>query len=160
MTKEELTKWFWNKFYSCYPVKHQDYPDSIFYLYDKHFIRQKKLCRITGERLELPEVFSGMVLFEQDLKNKYFCCRYDEIWSFFQTNFNPNYLEIQSFIKSMLEEHDKMNVFTPDYDLALEYYMLEEHDKMNVFTPLSCTHIESKPLEEHDKKNECTHTKQ
>jgi len=47
MTK--LTKWFWNKFNSCYPVKQQDYPDSIFFVYDKHFIKQKKLCRITGK---------------------------------------------------------------------------------------------------------------
>jgi hypothetical protein len=44
MSKEELIKWFWNKFKSCYPVYHEKYPDSIFIFYDEQFLRQKKLA--------------------------------------------------------------------------------------------------------------------
>jgi len=40
MTKEELSKWFWNKFNSCYPVIHENFTKSIFmyYLYPKSTI--------------------------------------------------------------------------------------------------------------------------
>ena len=66
MNKEEITKWFWNKFYSCYPAKHQDYPHKIFMFYDEGFIRQKKLSRIVGEPIEYPSKINGICLFEQD----------------------------------------------------------------------------------------------
>jgi hypothetical protein len=29
MTKEKISKWFWNKFNSCYTVVHSDYPKNI-----------------------------------------------------------------------------------------------------------------------------------
>ena len=150
MTKEELTKWFWNKFYSCYPAIHEYYPDSIFYLYDEQFIRQKKLCRITGERLEYPLKPSGTVLFERDSKNKYFCCKYNEIWSFFETNFTANYGEIQSFIKTMLEEHDKI-ILTPKSSYQLIIKSLKEHDKMSVLRHSKKYYPTKSMLEEHDK---------
>jgi hypothetical protein len=44
MVKEELSKWFWDKFNSCYPVVHEDYPKIIFMFYDENFLRQKKLA--------------------------------------------------------------------------------------------------------------------
>ena len=31
MSLEELKDWFWDKFNSCYCVKHDDLSDSIFY---------------------------------------------------------------------------------------------------------------------------------
>ena len=70
-TKEELTKWFWNKYYSCYKVKHQEYQNNVYLYFDKTFLRQKKLCIITGEKVNYPSKVDGICLFEQDLKNKY-----------------------------------------------------------------------------------------
>ena len=55
MNKDELISWFNHRLNNCYFVKHKDYPDYIFWFYDKNFIRQKKLCRITGEKFEYPE---------------------------------------------------------------------------------------------------------
>jgi len=54
MTKEELSKWFLNKFNSCYPVKHKDHPEIIFMFYDEQFLRQKKLSRVLDEELIYP----------------------------------------------------------------------------------------------------------
>ena len=83
MTKNELNIWFRNKFNNCYPVIHDDYPESIFMYYEPQFIRQKKMSRILGETLENPEKPSGICLFEQDHKNGYLYMDHDEITSFF-----------------------------------------------------------------------------
>ena len=115
MTKEELSKWFWNKYNSCYPVVHEDYPESIFMIYDEQFIRQKKLARVLNEEISYPIEIKGTWLFEQDYKNGWFWCDQDEIWSFFENNYSANYTDIQSFIKSLLEEHNKLSVFTPTF---------------------------------------------
>ena len=90
MTKEELNIWFRNKFNNCYPVTHDDYPESIFMFYDPLFIRQKKLSRIVGEEIEYPSKPTGICLFEQDHKNGWFRMNYDEITSFFYKNYCHN----------------------------------------------------------------------
>ena len=112
MKKKELSKWFWNKFNSCYPVKHEDFPESVFMFYDEQFLRQKKLSRVLNERIVYPSEAKGICLFELDYKYNYFRCNYDEIWSFLYDNYSTNYTDIQTFIRSLLEEHDKLSVLT------------------------------------------------
>ncbi len=104
MTKEELKKWFLNKFNNCYKVKHCDYPKRIYYFYDEQFIRQKKLSRIVGEEIIYPTEVKGICLFEHDMLNEFFFCD-DYIWSFFKTNStfsSPKNNEIQSTITELL----------------------------------------------------------
>ena len=113
MTKEELKIWFWKKFDSCYPVTHDDYPQKIYYYYDKQYLRQKKLCRITGEALEYPSVVYGKCLFEQDEKNDYLWINYYEIWSFLEVNYSSNYNDIKELISEWLKETTKLKVLTP-----------------------------------------------
>jgi hypothetical protein len=136
MTKEEeLSKWFRNKFNSCYPVVHEKYPENIFMFYDEQFLRQKKLARVLNENIIYPKEVKGKCLFRQDYKNHNFWCDYDEIWSFFERNYSTNYTHIQTFIRSLLEEYDKLIVLTPEelnYDVLKG---LEEHDKLIVLTP-------------------------
>ncbi len=152
MKKEELKKWFWNKFNSCYKVNHSDYPKSIFYFYDEQFLRQKKLARIIGnQELEYPSEVKGICLFEQDLKNERLWCKYDEIWSFFETNFSPNYGDIRSFIKELLEEHNKLSVTIPLNNKWKRPNYLEEHNKLSVSIPLQRSLIVHQHLEEHNK---------
>ncbi len=112
MNKEELKNWFWNKVNNCYKVEHVDYPNIIYYFYDEQFIRQKKLNRIVGEEIIYPTEVVGKCLFEHDIKNGYLCCDYDEIWTFLETNFSPNYTEIQSFIKKIIKKHDKLSIYS------------------------------------------------
>ncbi|MCK9417667.1 hypothetical protein M0Q97_13575, partial [Candidatus Dojkabacteria bacterium] len=63
---KKLKKWFFDKYNSCYPVIHEDYPNRIFMLYDEQFLRQKKLARILDEELVYPTDFKGKCLFQQD----------------------------------------------------------------------------------------------
>ena len=152
MTKEELKKWFWNKFNSCYKVNHSDYPKRTYYFYDEKFIRQKKLSRIIGgQEIEYPSEVRGICLFELDSKNEYLYCNYDEIWSFFETNLTTNYQDIQSFIKELLEEHNKLSVSTPCRRNLPHRLCLEEHNKLSVSTPLWEVNNKHIALDEHDK---------
>ncbi len=151
MKKEELKKWFWNKFNSCYKVNHSDYPKRTYYFYDEQFIRHKKLARLVGEEVVYPTEVKGICLFEQDSKNEYLWCNNVEIWSFFETNFSTNYNDIQSFIKELLDEHNKLSVSTPASYFRGSNLILEEHNKLSVSTPDNVRDGMDIALEEHNK---------
>ena len=80
MTKEELTIWFCNKFNSCYPVVHDNYLNKIFWIYDKQYARNLKLCKLNNQKFVLPNKIKGDCLFDQDILNNYLYCEYQEIW--------------------------------------------------------------------------------
>jgi len=151
MNREEISKWFWNKFNSCYPVVHENYPESIFMIYDEQFLRQRKLSRVLDEELIYPTEVKGKYLFHQDYKNGWFECSYDEIWSFFKRNYSSNYTDIQTLIKNLLVEHDKLQALTPNVIVTLLNCQLVEHDKLQALTPLTFGTVSSDVLVEHDK---------
>jgi len=135
MNKEEISKWFWNKYNSCYPVVHEDYPGNIFMFYNEQFSRQRKLARVLDEELSYPTEVKGKCLFRQDYKNGWFECNWFEIWSFLERNYSSNYTDIQTLIKSLLEEHDKLQALTPGSITTSPSSVLEEHDKLQALTP-------------------------
>ena len=79
MTEKQLIKWFIDLYNSCYPFVHSDFPESIFMIYDKRFIRKIKLCQISNIAFKIPDVniCQGQFLFEIDCKNKIFYYDYD-----------------------------------------------------------------------------------
>jgi hypothetical protein len=95
-------------------------------------------------------------LFEQDWKNSYLWCKYNEIWKYLEDNYSSKYNDIQSFIKDRLEEHTKMNVLTPHCLAICRPCWLEEHTKMNVLTPYVNATSGFHELEEHTKMNVLT----
>jgi len=135
MTNEELKDWFWNKFNSCYCVKHEDYPESLFMYYDKNFYRQKKLARVLEQEVIYPSKVDGVCLFEQDYENNYLWCDNKEIWSFFKENSNYNYQEIRDLIKGWLVEPSKLHVLTPLLGSIKSVNKLVEPSKLHVLTP-------------------------
>ena len=137
MTDEELKDWFWNKFNSCYCVKHEDYPESLFMYYDKNFYRQKKLARVLEQEVIYPSKVDGICLFEQDYENNFLWCNHKEIWSFFEENSNYNYQEISDLIKCWLVEHSKLQVLTPQVQYIWTDFKLVEPSKLQVLTPVS-----------------------
>ena len=151
MSNEELKIWFWDKFNSCYSVKHEDYSDIIFMFYDINFIRAKKLATILNNDVEYQTEVKGDYLFRQDFNNEYLWCDYDEIWSVFEKNYSYNYQEIRKLIKDWLEEHDKLKVLTPNVGFIQNLSLLEEHDKLKVLTPNYLPGLKNILLEEHDK---------
>lgn len=113
MTEQELKGYFFDKVYGCYPVKHDEHPDSIFWFYDELFVRKIKICKIIGREITLPNKITGKCLFEQDKKNRILWCNYNEIWYVFYNEYSNNYDDIQILIKSWLEEEAKFNAYTP-----------------------------------------------
>ena len=156
MTEEQLKEWFWDKFNSCYSVKHDNYPDTIFMIYDINFIRAKKLANILDKDVKYPIEVKGDCLFQQNFKIGYLWCDYQEIWSFFKKNYSSNSKEISNLIKGWLEEHDKLKVLTPKLMSRTRLILLEEHDKLKVLTPVVGFGSHFLELEEHDKLNVLT----
>ena len=119
MTENELKIWFWNKYNSCYPIR---YYDDIFMIYDKNFLRQRKLSRVLGTTLEYPTKVEGICLFKLDLKQHYFDCGWHEIWSVLKDNHDASYL----FIKKLLNNTKQFKNYRPgqyhsEYENHSEY---------------------------------------
>ena len=131
-SREEILKWFLNKFDSCYLVEHSDNKGDYFMYYDEQFLRQKKLARILDDEIVYPTKPSGKVLFYQDWKNERLWCDYNEIYSYLETNYSDNSDEIRDLIIFMLEEHDKLSVLIPLANYLDQVQWLEEHDKLSV----------------------------
>ena len=138
MSEEELKVWFFDRFNNCYPVKHDDFSNRLYWFYDEQFVRKIKLCRLSGEKIELPSNVNGICLFDQDIKNKYLHCDFDEIWTVFNKEYSDKYDDVQRLIKSWLEEAAKMKVYIPHSYHFKSAYWLEEEAKMKVYTPNSC----------------------
>jgi hypothetical protein len=135
MTKEELKIWFWNKFNYCYPVKHDDFPDSIFMFYDINYIRKKKLANILDKEDEYPTEIKGICLFELDFEYNWFNIDYDEIWTIFESNYSSKYVEIRKLILEWVEEHKILEVLSPHKRPSYYLKMLEEQNKLHILTP-------------------------
>ena len=144
MTKEEISKWFWNKFNSCYTVVHKDYPKNIYKFYDENFLRQKKLARVLNKKFSYSSEVKGICLFELNYEIKHFCCNYDEIWSFLYDNYSPNYTDVQTFIQNLLKEHDKLQTLHSAYFKTAGLKPIldadintrsEQNDKLQILTP-------------------------
>ena len=156
---DKLKTWFWDKFNSCYLVKHEDYPESIFMYYDPQYVRKMKLAKISGEEIYKNNI-TGLCLFEQDWKNKWFYCNFVEIWDYLYDNYSKNYTDAEQFITDRLEEHTKMSVLTPCMFVSIKKAKLEEHTtKMSVLTPLSINMLKGSRLEEHTKMSVLTPAK-
>ena len=137
-TNEELKKWFWEKFNSCYYVTHKDYPKSLFMYYDEKFIRNIKLCKLSGKKITRPNKPSGICLFEQDYKNEYFFINYCEITSFLYENCSYEWLETKELIITWLKETEKMCILSPTLTLKWQISMLKlkETEKMCILSPI------------------------
>jgi hypothetical protein len=56
---------------------------------------------------------SKKVWMEQDSKNGFLWCRWSDFWSFFENEMRLNYSEIQSLVKTMVEQHLSREVGKP-----------------------------------------------
>ena len=109
---DELLEWFNNYFDSCYYVKHDDFPESLFMFYDINYVRQLKLAKLDNNELIKKEI-TGVCLFEQDWKNDWFICDSEYIWLHLKNNYNFNYNDFKIFIKIILAIYSESNKLTP-----------------------------------------------
>jgi len=143
MNKEELIDWFCDKYNSCYPVIHPDCPQSIFMFYDKQFVRNFKLCKLSGASIKLPSKVTGICLFEQNMHYKLFYYNYNEIHQFLYKNYNNSSTEINKFIKNILNDTNKLQVLIPYCNPAVDNLFLDNTNKLQLLTP----HIISSNME-------------
>ena len=64
MTNEEVKNWFLEIYNNCYIVKSDEFPRSIFKVYDINYIRSKKLANIIDKDISLPLYINGKILFD------------------------------------------------------------------------------------------------
>ena len=135
MTEEELKIWFWDKFNSCYSIKHKDLPESIFMIYDPNFIRAKKLANILNKDFEYPIEVKGVCLFQLDYKYKWFNVDDKEIWDFFEKNYINNHLHIYNLINSWLKENNKYKILRPITEMLYQINIdFKNKDKLTILT--------------------------
>jgi hypothetical protein len=113
MNKEELRKWFNNKFNLCYSITHSDYPNCIYWYYDEQIARKIKMCKICNSDYIITNQIKGICLFEQNVFTKKLWCDYDEVWSFFITNYSTDYNEVKCLILEILLDNEKLFLYTP-----------------------------------------------
>ena len=74
--------------------------------------------------------------FEQDEETGRLWCQTDRVWSVFQANYSPNYAEIQTIIKSLMERHYKLRGLTPNVPATVDAQQMERHYKLRGLTPI------------------------
>jgi hypothetical protein len=127
MNEDELKLWFWNIFNSCYPVKHDDYIDSLFLYYDKLYLRKCALLKLLGKEIIEPNIINGKCLFILNLKTGFMWCDSYDIWDFLRQNYTTTHGVIQPLIINCLYE------ITPSWSDELKL-AFKEYIKMNIST--------------------------
>lgn len=64
MSKKELKNWLLNKLNDCYRITSNNYPDTIFWIYDKQYVRKIKICEIEKQESSKQIKIKGVCLFE------------------------------------------------------------------------------------------------
>ena len=131
---EQAKKWFRDLFQGCYTKRLDNYPDSIFWIYDKNLIRQIKLSKITGIEKYNLDMSAGEVIFEQDEKYKKFWIEYWNYWSFLETEFNLNHDEIKELTSSVVNEVLNCNQYTTNCFFKLAKDLVNEVLNCNQYT--------------------------
>jgi hypothetical protein len=133
MSEEELQQWFWNKFFSCYIVKHDDFPNRLYMMYDIQFLRKIVINNILGKPFEYPKEVKGDCIFIQDYNNKYLYCDYARIWLYLRHNYSVDRF-IQPLIEKWMSDIPELNVLTPVFDLH-NTYTTNEDNNLKILTP-------------------------
>lgn len=104
MTKQETINWFIQMCKFCYPIVTDKYKNSIFWIYDKSYVRNIKLAKLSNQEIKYPTKIKGHCVFEQDTEfNKLWCdCEY--IWMFIEDNYSIDYDTIIELIDRILRK--------------------------------------------------------
>ena len=115
INEQELKKFFWSKFNNCYCVLHEDYPKSIFMIYNPNIVRCIKLKKISDKKYtnKYKYIKNNICLFEQDYKNGDFNMDYDEIMQFFHKNYSDDWFDIRTLIHSWFVHNDTFYDLSP-----------------------------------------------
>lgn len=142
MSKDELMKWFYETLFSCYPVKHVDYPKTIFWLYDEKFVRKIKISKLNNKEIKFPKTIKGDLLFETNDISNILYCDYSKIWLYvaknytndnYTTNSYNDYIDVEYVIKDFLNEYPNIKGY--NIDTADISSLKDEYNKMKFYAP-------------------------
>ena len=114
---EELKIWFRNKINSCYTIREIDEDGYVYVsmVYDKNFIRQRKLARLFGKEIENPTTVNVRLFrYRKTMSEDQFFSNYDEIWIYLFDKLG-SYNDVQNFIMDILQEYDKFKLMRAYY---------------------------------------------
>lgn len=77
--EEELIKYFWKKFNSCYPVTYIEESNSIFFFYNESYIRKLKLYKLNKQKIIPQSKVTGNCLFKINKDINVLQCDYSKI---------------------------------------------------------------------------------
>ena len=128
------------KLNECSLFVHKNYPDSIFHVWDKQLIREKKLLRLAGknEKIQFKPGKNSITLFEQDYQNKNFWYSFTHIYSILSKKYDLKSDDCNKLIKNILEDSNTMKFLTPVNIDPLPNGS-QDYKKMSILTP----HIDS-----------------
>jgi hypothetical protein len=115
--QDKVKKFFQDLFKELKETTSEKYPDRVFFY-------------------TLNDDGSKKVWMEQDSENGYLWCRSNGFWSFFENEMGLNYSEIQTLMKTMVEQHLNREVGTPRWAGLFGYLMVEQHLNREVGTPI------------------------
>jgi hypothetical protein len=106
--EEEMEQWFKSLLNGLEIEINDKAPESVFYKKD------------------------GKVFFEliQKSEKRYFWCNYKLVWNILRDKYKFNYDETQAFIKSMVEQHLKLEAVTPKAMEGWIKLQVEQHLKL------------------------------
>ncbi len=107
MSEKELINWFQKKLNNCYIIQKDD---EIYWIYDKNYIRAKKLALIDGRKVDIPENHKNL-FFKYDLKKQHLTCDYNKIWYFLKINYSFDRIDIKTFIIDRMYEFENLNQY-------------------------------------------------
>ena len=91
---------------------HKEWVNNVKYISRKEYAKVWFKEKLNQMEMKDNIFFIGdEVVMKQDKKNEILWVNYKKIWSFFESEFNLNWLEIKDLIRDMVEEHFKMRSF-------------------------------------------------
>ena len=90
--------------------------DKLRYTYEKPFLdlmegMERKVH--PGDPHRILWYKNNQWYFEQDEETGTLWCQINRVWSVFKTNYSPEYTDIQSIIRNLMERHYNLRGFTP-----------------------------------------------
>jgi hypothetical protein len=116
--KEEMEQWFKSLLNDLEIVIRANYPESVFF-YKKNEI--------------IFELSQGKYLYNK--KTSYLWCNYDLVWGVLRKKYKLNECETKAFIKSMVEQHLKLEKLTPLSNWFFNISVVEQYLKLDNLSP-------------------------
>ena len=111
MSEEELKIWFINILNCCYITDDSRY---VYFIYNKNYIRAKKLANILNKDIEYPNKIQQKILLKILKDGNYLYCDYNNIWKYFEHY--KTYTLQQQIIRRFIKDSEIFKTYSIKYN--------------------------------------------